>query len=816
MNDAPRPLRDHDAALPHEIELIVSKCLNKEPEQRYSTALALAEDLERFLGARRVLAKRLGYGYRLGYWARRNKALAALAVGMLLSLFGLAGLGIRTRIVNLQKEARARQQAALAQKLGQSVEALEWLVRTAYLLPLHDTSYEKGLVRERMATISAELGAAEESGASLGAYVLGRGHLALHEWDQAYTQLTRAAQLGYQDVELDYGLGRVLGERYSRALEDARRSGDKSFFDKRKEELKAEYLAPALAHLKKCHNQKTVTPTYVVGLIAFYEQHYDAALINAHLARRQAPWLYEAAKLEGDVFLARALEQRDHGDQDSAERSFLEAVNRYAQAAAIGHSDHQVHEAQAEAWLRWEEMDLYRDRDPRSKLEEALLAADRALEAAPKESYGHIKKAYAYYFMAEYLQQHGQIEPAKSLYRQQIESGKLGIVNHPLDPYAHDVCGIGFNRLGPISPYSQRSHRDILEKAAQYFEVAIKLNPRFPWAYNDYAVNLELMASDQASRNQDPLSTLDKSLALGRRAIAIDPDYLFAYNTLIANYLYRTKWHIEHGIGPEKFISETIQLKQVSIKINSKFLPIRLASELLYYLLAIHRTLVPVNIGDAASSALTEFEEILAIDRNAPPAYAYISWLDALQAMQQLQAKQNPEATIAHGRKAVQSCYQVAPKFPDCLGSEAQLHTAQAGWQRLQGKQYLELLKDAQKLAQQASAQTPDNDDLLLNLAQRCFDLALASLQSGQRPLASIEQGLAAANHALEIVEGWPRALAYKGALLRLREKLETDPARRQALLRDAKDAFTAAVQGNRLLERQIAQLEAEIDGKER
>ena len=53
--------------------------------------------------------------------------------------------------------------------------------------------------------------------------VLGRGHLALHEWDLAHTQLKRAQDLGYRDAGLDYALGRVLGEKYSRALDEARK-----------------------------------------------------------------------------------------------------------------------------------------------------------------------------------------------------------------------------------------------------------------------------------------------------------------------------------------------------------------------------------------------------------------------------------------------------------------------------------------------------------------------------------------------------------------------------------------------------------------
>ena len=807
INEAPQPLRHHDPTIPPEVELIVGKCLNKEPEQRYATALALAEDIERFVSNQRITARRLSYRYRLTYWARRNRALATVAVGMLVSLLGFAGFWVRTRIVSLQKEAQAKKESELAKKLGQAVESLEWLVRTSYLLPLHDASYEKGIVRERMAAITAELDERQEGSSSLGAYALGRGHLALHEWDLAYSRLRQAEQLGYRDVELDYALGRVLGERYSRALEDARRSGDKSFFERRKAELQAEYLRPALTYLKSCHRQKTVTPTYVEGLIDFYEQRYDAAIINAHLARQQAPWLYEAAKLEGDVFLARALDQRDHGDPESAERSFKDSVNRYEQAAAIGHSDPQVYEALAEAWLRWEEMDLYGGRDPQPKLAEALRAADQALEAGPRESYGHVKKAFAYYFEAEYLQQHGSADKAKSFYLLQAENGKTGIERHPNDPYAHEVCGMAYNRLAAPSQSSQRLNRDYLAQAVPHFKEALKLNPQFPWAYNDYAVNLLLTASDQASRNQDMTASIDESLRMGRQAVALDADYLIAYTTLLTNYFIRVRFNAEHGQDPEQFVSEALDASRLAAKVNSKFLPLHLSMVTIYYYYITYKLFVGQPIGQTVNAAISEFDAMIANGHNIPPAYGYISWIDALWATQRLQKQEDPAPALAHGLAAVAACYKVAPKYPDCQAGEAQLRAVQAGWRRHQGQPFLAQLKQAHELARQASAQSPDSDDLLMVLAQLSLEVAAAGVQAGERPQVQIKEGLVAAERALEIMAGWPRALAQKGALLKLRARLESDPARRQELLRAAQSAFAEAEKGNPLLRQRILKL---------
>ncbi|HNN52462.1 MAG TPA: serine/threonine-protein kinase, partial [Pseudomonadota bacterium] len=382
MNEPPTPLRQIKPDIPEAIELVVSKCLNKEPAQRYQTAKELADDLGRFLSAQKVEARRLSYSYRLSYWARNNRTLAALTFALLCSVIVGSGYGIRARFVAIQKERRAKEQSELSRRIGQSVKDIEWVARTAYLLPLHDASYEKQLVEQRMTEIETELSHHPEIGPRLLSYARGRGLLALHKWKESSAELRRAEQLGHVDLELDYAQGRALSALYSEALDEARKSGDRSFFEKRKAELDSELLKPALSYLERSRGLRTVSSTYVEGLIAFYQDRHDVALSRAEEAHKKAPWLYEAVQLAGDVFLTRARDQRDRGEHDQAEKSFAEAVARYRKAADIGRSDDSVYESLAETYIRWEELDYFRGRNPEDHLKEALAAADKALLAA--------------------------------------------------------------------------------------------------------------------------------------------------------------------------------------------------------------------------------------------------------------------------------------------------------------------------------------------------------------------------------------------------------------------------------------------------
>src|SRR5205085_4953127 len=72
--------------VPRDLETICLKCLAKEPAGRYTTALALADDLDRFLTGMPILARRQSPVEHLVSWARRHSGIAAALAGLLLVL----------------------------------------------------------------------------------------------------------------------------------------------------------------------------------------------------------------------------------------------------------------------------------------------------------------------------------------------------------------------------------------------------------------------------------------------------------------------------------------------------------------------------------------------------------------------------------------------------------------------------------------------------------------------------------------------------------------------------------------------------------
>jgi serine/threonine protein kinase/WD40 repeat protein len=98
-----------------DLDIICLKCLAKEPKARYPTALALAEDLERWLSGETILARPSGTTERVWRWARRNRGKAAL-VATVLALSVVVLIGSTTAAVRIQR-ARNEARGQLARML---------------------------------------------------------------------------------------------------------------------------------------------------------------------------------------------------------------------------------------------------------------------------------------------------------------------------------------------------------------------------------------------------------------------------------------------------------------------------------------------------------------------------------------------------------------------------------------------------------------------------------------------------------------------------------------------------------------------------
>ncbi len=111
----PKALRDTPSGMARvdaDLQSIVLKALAKEPERRYSSAAALAEDLERFRSSQPVLARTPSTAYQLRKLVARHRPLVAAASVALVAIVAAAVVSTAMFLRARNEAAKARQVAA--------------------------------------------------------------------------------------------------------------------------------------------------------------------------------------------------------------------------------------------------------------------------------------------------------------------------------------------------------------------------------------------------------------------------------------------------------------------------------------------------------------------------------------------------------------------------------------------------------------------------------------------------------------------------------------------------------------------------------
>ena len=147
LHDEPVPPSRLNAKVPRDLEVVCLKCLRKEPERRYASAEALAEDAERFLAGDVIRARPAAVWERAAKWVRRRPAVAAL-VGVVLvaSALVVGGLTLSNVRVNDALMEKTVEESKARQALADKSRALD-------ALGIEQERTQKALGQERQALI---------------------------------------------------------------------------------------------------------------------------------------------------------------------------------------------------------------------------------------------------------------------------------------------------------------------------------------------------------------------------------------------------------------------------------------------------------------------------------------------------------------------------------------------------------------------------------------------------------------------------------------------------------------------------------------
>ncbi|WP_243382399.1 serine/threonine-protein kinase [Geothrix alkalitolerans] len=549
--DEPVPPARHVPGLPRDLQTIILKALEKEPERRYDSARAFGEDLRRFLDGDPIQARRPSLLYRADRLFRRNRPAA-----ILLTCFLLAA------VYGLFFALRARSQARFAQQLTQEVERLNSRIFQVRSLPRHPTGPELLEVRAALARLQAATEAQGRWAQGPARLAIGRGHLALGDLEQARIQLEAARKAVPWDPNAAQALGTTLARLYVAELEGLHGQA----LEERRRDLESTLRGPALTLLHEARGRSLEGSAYAEGLLALVEGRHDEALQKAKEAQARQPWFPEPWLLEAEVrqelafgLLAKgrredalaqigeegvALSAAQDRARSAPEPLVEEAQRRFVllglkvdqgqatpvdrdwaltpvrEALTVDRDNWRAHSYGTAIHRRWAAYLLNRGEDPSSELDAAAADAEMALALRPAEAALWVNWATVLRNRAEREMAQGR-DPEPFL-----SKAEAGLQKALEQPRLHDFL---LDALGNI--HALRGERQLqtgkdptaeIRAAADRLEAASAMRP---WVGHDYSEGAayQTLAQYQAWAGADPRAALEEALRCHRKGLALQP-----------------------------------------------------------------------------------------------------------------------------------------------------------------------------------------------------------------------------------------------------------------------------------------------------
>ncbi len=121
-DELPPKLHTINSQIPRDLETIVMKAIEKDPQDRYSSAQSLAQDLSNFANDLPISARRSSMFEQLIRWSKKNKRLAAALAIAFVSLFTLAVVAIANSVREKELRIVAVEARKESDRRGQKLE----------------------------------------------------------------------------------------------------------------------------------------------------------------------------------------------------------------------------------------------------------------------------------------------------------------------------------------------------------------------------------------------------------------------------------------------------------------------------------------------------------------------------------------------------------------------------------------------------------------------------------------------------------------------------------------------------------------------
>lgn len=800
--DEPVKVRQLNDSVPEDLEIIVMKCLEKDPQNRYQSAKALAEDLRLYLDGSPITA-RSSKIYKIKKLVKKHKARVVLLSAATLIVMFSTGMWIYTSLVVAEREKAE-------QTFGQEVKEIEQILHYANTLPLRNVQSSKTLVEIRINNIKEKMDLGGKSTQAVGHYALGCGYIALRDYETAKWHLEQAWNSDYKTKDTAYALGYALGEIYQELNQELKNLFDKNTQEKEHIKLTKLYRDPAIKYLT-LGSQGSNKHLYVEALIAFYQDQYDIALQKTIKSYEESPWLYEAKKLEGKIYQEMANKAAKENNYEEAFKQFDLAKQAYQQAIDIGRSDADLYESEAERNARLMELLLDKLKSPETIMQDALDACNKALIADPDSKNAYISKAKIYFTLGLYQVRKGE-EPLALDKSAEASQKAIEIVSRKKNNQGYDsqLVSIPYGYLG-TTYYRKASYqltkgidpRPTLDNALAAYGKALNMTVSYGIIYKNVGDVYWMKGRYEMSKGLDATKSLLLSIENYKKAMEINKGEFIYYNALGNAYEIKGEYEVLCGMDPSTWLESAIASYKEAMAINPNHSFPYNNSGIALRTKARYEMAIGKDPTDSVNNALEKFEKGISLGSYSD-MYRFKG--EAVLVACEYSISKNLDATekLEEARSIFEKALELNSKSPEAylrLGETEMLAGCNQIIKKLSPKDFF---KKAEDNLNKSLELNPENAETRMKLAECFYKTAEYKMANKEDASLEIRNGILASEKALELNPKLLEAMAIKGLLLLLESKKAN--LEQEKLLTQSKELLETALQKNPLLKHKYGQ----------